>query len=278
MGVKIIPQLTDDAAKGMVDVAKYLLEGKNFGQNARLGWVRLIGSKGAQFTILDQAYFQAPELYMFSPVDVVASEVKKTDKSSEFPMDFKISLENRTPLQIELGKIRIAVKSGNNTVLDIQNKGGPVTLLNARQVKALKATSNPANATFRASVELFNMDYQLILQDVMQFLNPFKYKIDFAILDRDNQRLKWLDTLSQKLMTPENLLALAPSVLVFAQTLRIKLYGLTLNKNPKLTPTVTNPERFLKQFDSFYGSYGTITTNITQKELLASEWENLFKL
>ena len=218
------------AADSLREALPFLIAGKDFAKNARLGRFKITGSTGAVFDALGESYFQAPEILFWKPISVDVRLSEAPSSAGMLPIEVSISFPNKGPLHMELGEIVIDVLSAGISMATVTN-GGSLIVKNQKELSK-PGSQNPENAVFRTKLKLFEMNPADIGKNIMDILNPFKYSIKMDIRNPDGP-VPWLDQMIAQIFTKNALVQFIPAGISFLSSIKYNFFGMKLGSNRK---------------------------------------------
>jgi hypothetical protein len=261
MRVLIVPDLRPNSVLESLDEAiLFFLNGTDYAQNARLGYLTIYGSKGHPFDIMSEAYMQAPDLYVWKPVtlSIKPSNPVRKDGFELIPLDFALLFPNTGPLHLDIGQFKISIMNQNRELLNIGNEG-PMIVKNVLEGADRPDVLNPINGVFKAMLPWSDFNPISFFKHLLDSLNVFKYHFEVNVIRPGEGNIWWINAMAKHIVRLPEIKALIPVILGLIKRIHWKIFGISLNHR-RMLPGMD--EDGLDETDQLIARYNTSSFRI----------------
>ena len=178
----------------------YILQWQDFAQHARIGYLRLVGTNGIAFRAWDEAYFQAPDLYLWKPfsIGIIGENPFKNIKHGLLlPFGMSLKFPNVGPLQLDAGKVQLLVKYQNGKNFLEAGTLKELTILNWLH-GGLDGKKNPVNSDFSVNIPWRDFNPVNFFKGLIGLFEKKYDKIVISI-EQDGQQIEWVSIIADAL-------------------------------------------------------------------------------
>ena len=228
-GLLIEPNFVNNAiVDTMKEAAIFMVNDTDYARNARLGYLSLTGLNGAVFDVMDEAYMQAPELYLYRPwtFDIRPSNPISKQGFEIVPLEFAITFPNTGPLHINLGQLKFSIDTGHKDILLLQSKGS-VVVKNYLEGGA-SGISNPENGIFEIKLPWSNFNPIDFFKHLIDLIRNRDFSIDLDLVRPGFGPIPWFNKLLKEILTLKELKAFIPVLISMIGRIHFKLFGIPI--------------------------------------------------
>ncbi|KAJ3274151.1 hypothetical protein HDV01_003434 [Terramyces sp. JEL0728] len=281
VNIILVPELIPDGTgQAFVQALPPLLTWNDFSGNAQLGYTSLTGSNGKVFDSLSQAWFEAPSLYLWSPLVINVVPTWPWDPSHwndiVIPIEVKLAFLNNGPFHLDVGHLVINIndKIANRALLTLETKDNLVIINNLEGGDRQSVAGPPTMGIFRALIPFADFNpinfINLITHLIQSPTNTFGVDIS---LYRNGQELPYFKPILNEIMASGVLAQLVPFIGVILKHVQLAVLGVNLNTLPVIGPLINSAEDWLGKFigkithhkrDTIGAGNSTVSGNATQ--------------
>ena len=227
-GVLIEPNFENNS---IVDVMKeavlFMLNDTDYAQNARLGYIKLTGLNGAVFDLMDEAYMQAPDLYLYRPLTFDVRAVNPLTKQGVeiVPLEFVVTFPNTGPLHINLGQMKVSIDAGDQDIIVLESKGS-IVVKNVLEGGAID--TNPENGVFGIKFPWSNFNPVHFIRNLIELMRKRDFSMDVDLIRPGFGPVEWLNRLTKELVSMQEVKALIPVLISMIGRIHFKLFGIPI--------------------------------------------------
>lgn len=232
----------------LVDVSALLLTGKDFSSNALLGYLKIVGSNDIVFIGLSESRFQAPDLYLWSPITAnVLPNWPVSSEGIELMIKAGISFPNSGPLHVDAGRVEIDVTDRNKPIARISSEGDLIIRNSLEGGAADGGAGNPTHGAFHVIIPLRDMNPFVwfgIIQDLMNKPDEMTTKVRII---RDGKDVLWLENVILGLSRGGAMKKVLPVIGVVLGHLKVKVFSLNIAQTALYHSIVAMIEKWLNK-------------------------------
>ncbi|KAJ3251593.1 hypothetical protein HK103_002237 [Boothiomyces macroporosus] len=256
VNIILVPELIPDGTgEGFVLAIPPLLTWNDFSGNAQLGYTSLTGTNGKVFDSLSQAWFEAPSLYLWSPLVINVVPTWPWDPSHwndiVVPIEVKLAFLNDGPFHLDVGHLVINIndKKANRALLTLETKDNLVIINNLEGGNVQSMAGPPTMGIFRALIPFsdFNpINFITLITHLIESPTD-TFGVDISLY-RNGQELPYFKPILNEIIASGALAQLVPFIGVILKHVQLAVLGVNLNTLPVVGPLLNSAEDWLGKF------------------------------
>jgi hypothetical protein len=253
-GVFIGPNFENNAiVEVMKEAALFMFNDQDYAQNARLGHVVLTGTNGAIFDIMGNAYFQAPDLYLYKPwtFDMRPSNPISKWGLEMIPLDFIVTFPNTGPLHLNLGQMKISIDAGHEDMIVLQSKGS-IVIKNVQEGGA--NGKNPENGVFEVKLPWTIFNPVKFFKNLIGMLRKRDLSMDIDVIRPGFGRVLWFNRLVKEVLSLKEIKRFIPVLIAMIGRIHFKILGIPITHRHAGT-FMDQSDKVLNQWRDSRGEY-----------------------
>jgi hypothetical protein len=246
--VLIEPIFENDAmVLAMKEAVLYMFNEQDYAQHARLGYIILTGTNGATFDLMQDASFQAPELFLYRPwtFDVLPSNPISKLGVEIVPLDFVVTFPNTGPLHINLGQMKVSIDAGHEEVIILESKGS-IVIKNVLEGGAFG--NNPENGVFEVKLPWSNFNPIRFFKNLMALMRKRDFSVDIDVIRPGFGRVMWFNKLIKEVLSLKEIMAFIPVLIAMIGRIHFKLFGIPITHRHGAGTFMDQSEEILNQW------------------------------
>lgn len=237
----------------IVDVMKeavlFMFNDQDFAQHAHLGYIKMTGTNGAVFDIMDIAYMQAPDLYLYKPwsFDVRPSNPISKLGVDIIPLEFIISFPNTGPLHINLGQMKVSIDAGDDDIILLQSKGSVVV----KNVLEGGATgTNPENGIFEVKLPWSNFNPIRFFRNMIRLMRKRDFSADVDLIRPGFGPVMWFNRLVKEVLSMNEVKAFIPVIIAMIGRIHFKIFGIPITHRHEANAFMDSSNEILSRWNN----------------------------